>query len=92
MYDDGAGAQHDFCIVCYKKRTELAPSAAVMVIGNMHTQHINSFGYCSEHLDEMITAFRRHELIVQFFDRNSEHREPADEALVKWNGTHAYYL
>lgn len=92
MYDDGAGAAHDFCIICYKKLSELTKSAGYMVMGNKETLHINSFGYCGDHMEDMILSFRMGELSVKYFGNKAEEHEHADEALVKWMGRIAYFL
>ena len=92
MYDDGAGAQHDFCIICYKKLSELTQSVGYMAMGNKDTQHINSFGYCRDHMDDMIERFRQGELSITYFGKGTEQKEPANEALVKWSGRIAYFL
>ena len=92
MYDDGAGAEHDFCIICYKKLSELTSSVGYMAMGNKNTRHINSFGYCRDHMEEMINTFRRGELSITYFGKGTEQSEHADEALVKWRGHIAYFL
>lgn len=93
MYDDGQGARHDFCIVCYKQKAELVTTDAYMVMGNRDTQHINSFGYCMEHLSKMVLEFHRRTLCLKFFKGNDERTETVNEALVTMRESkYAYFL
>jgi hypothetical protein len=66
--------------------------AGYMVMGNVDTQHINSFGYCQTHLDGMVNEFNRGCLSLLYFENNTREHEHADEVLVKRGYCDAYFL
>lgn len=93
MYDDGTGVEHDYCITCYVKESVILDPAMYMVMGNEETQHINSYGYCMEHAENIIRAFNKSELMLTHFTDRQKKTEHVDAALVKWiGGGNAYFL